>query len=106
VAWQGYVILAIVLTALGFWAPSPQRGGADIRVPLGLGKDEVTAKIHQLLARYPEATVEEVNYSVPSTCNPSHAMAGILRAIARVPGRPEPVSICLTLTGWTLRNES
>jgi len=66
---------------------------ADIRVPPGLGKDEVMAKVHQSLARYPEATVEELHYSAPSICDPSHAMAGILRANARALGRPEPVPI-------------
>ena len=34
---------------------------ADIRVPPGLAKDEVMAKIRQILARYPEVTVEELN---------------------------------------------
>ena len=66
---------------------------ADIRVPPGLGKDEVMAKIHQILARYPEATVEEINYSAPSICDPNHEMVGILRANARTLGRPQPASI-------------
>jgi succinyl-diaminopimelate desuccinylase len=66
---------------------------ADIRVPPGLGKDAVMAKIHQILARYSEATVEELNYSAPSLCDPNHAMMGILRANARALGRPEPVPI-------------
>jgi succinyl-diaminopimelate desuccinylase len=66
---------------------------ADIRVPPGLGKDEVMAKIHQILARYPEATVEEINYSAPSICDPNHEMAGILRANARALGRPAPAPI-------------
>ena len=66
---------------------------ADIRVPPGLGKDEVMAKIRQILVRYPEATVEELNYSAPSICDPTHEMVGILRANARALGRPEPVPI-------------
>jgi succinyl-diaminopimelate desuccinylase len=66
---------------------------ADIRVPPGLGKDEVMARIHQILARYPEATVEELNYSAPSICDPNHEMVGILRANAWALGRPAPAPI-------------
>ena len=44
---------------------------ADIRVPPGLGKDEVMAKIRQILARYPEVTVEELNYSAPASATPT-----------------------------------
>jgi len=66
---------------------------ADMRLPPGLGKDEVMAKIHQIMARYPEATVEEFNYSPPSICDPNHEMVGILRANARALGRPEPAPI-------------
>ena len=62
-------------------------------MPPGLGKDEVMAKIRQILARYPEATVEEINFSAPSICDPTHEMVGILRANARTLGRPEPVPI-------------
>jgi succinyl-diaminopimelate desuccinylase len=66
---------------------------ADIRVPSGLGRDEVLAKIRQILAGYPEATVEEINYSAPSVCDPNHEMVGILRANARALGRPDPTPI-------------
>jgi succinyl-diaminopimelate desuccinylase len=66
---------------------------ADIRVPPGLGKEAVMAKIQQILARYPEATVAEINYSAPSICDPNHEMVRILRANARALGRPEPVPI-------------
>src|SRR4029450_3649250 len=66
---------------------------ADFRVPPGLGKDEVMAKIHQILARYPEATGEEINYSETRRCGPNREMAGLLRANARALGRPAPAPI-------------
>ena len=42
------------------------------------------AKIRQILTRaIEEVTVEELNYSAPSICDPTHEMVGILRANAR-----------------------
>ena len=66
---------------------------ADVRLPPGLGRDEVMARVRQILAGHPEATVEEMNYSAPSVCDPDHEMVGILRANARALGRPEPAPI-------------
>ena len=66
---------------------------ADIRLPPGVGKDAVMARVQAIAARYPEATVEEFNYSAPSICDPNHEMVGILRANARALGRPAPAPI-------------
>jgi succinyl-diaminopimelate desuccinylase len=66
---------------------------ADIRVPPGLGKEEILARIREIVARYPEATFEEINYSAPSVCDPNHEMMGILRANAKALGRPDPTPI-------------
>jgi len=66
---------------------------ADIRLPPGLGKAEVLARVREITARYPEATFEEINFSAPSVCDPNHEMVGILRANARALGRPEPAPI-------------
>lgn len=66
---------------------------ADIRLPPGVGKDAVMARVQAIAARYPEATIEEINFSPPSVCDPNHAMVGILRANARALGRPEPAPI-------------
>ena len=63
---------------------------ADIRLPPGVGKDAVMARVQAIAARYPEAAMEEINFSAPSVCDPNHAMVGILRANARALGRPEP----------------
>ena len=66
---------------------------ADVRVPPGLAKEEILAKIHEILKRYPEATFEEINHSAPNVCDPNHEMIGILRANARALGRPDPTPI-------------
>jgi succinyl-diaminopimelate desuccinylase len=66
---------------------------ADVRLPPGLGKDAVLAKVRQILARYPETTMEEINFSAPSACDPNHEMVGILRTNARALGRPDPAPI-------------
>src|SRR5437867_93075 len=66
---------------------------ADVRLPPGLGKDAVLAKVRHILARYPDTTMEEINFSAPSACDPNHEMVGILRANARALGRPDPAPI-------------
>jgi succinyl-diaminopimelate desuccinylase len=66
---------------------------ADIRLPPGVDKDAVMARVQVIAARYPEATMEEINFSAPSVCDPNHAMVKILRANARALGRPEPAPI-------------
>jgi succinyl-diaminopimelate desuccinylase len=66
---------------------------ADVRLPPGLGRDEVMAALRRILGRYPEATMEEINYSAPSACDPNHEMVGIVRANAQAFGRPAPAPI-------------
>ena len=66
---------------------------ADIRVPPGLAKEEILAKIREILKRYPEATFEELNHSAPNVCDPNHEMIGILRANAKALGRPDPTPV-------------
>jgi succinyl-diaminopimelate desuccinylase len=80
---------------------------ADIRLPVGVARETVLARVDQILARYPEATMEEINYTAPSVCDPNHDMVAILRANARALGRPEPAPI-VSLGGtdarlWRLR---
>ena len=66
---------------------------ADVRLPPGLAKEAVLAKIREIVTRYPEATFEEINYSAPSVCDPNHEMMGILRANAKALGRLDPTPI-------------
>lgn len=66
---------------------------ADVRLPPGVSKDAVMARVGAITARYPEAEMEEINFSAPSVCDPNHPMVGILRANARALGRPDPAPI-------------
>ena len=75
---------------------------ADVRLPPGMSKETVLAKVRQILVRYPETTMEEINFSAPSACDPNHEMVGILRANARALGRPDPAPI-LSLGGTDAR---
>jgi succinyl-diaminopimelate desuccinylase len=75
---------------------------ADVRLPPGMSKATVLAKVRQILARYPETTMEELNFSAPSACDPNHEMVGILRANAKALGRPDPAPI-LSLGGTDAR---
>jgi succinyl-diaminopimelate desuccinylase len=65
----------------------------DIRLPPGMEKDRVMAAVRRILSRYPEATMEEINFSAPSVCDPNHEMVGIVRANATALGRPAPTPI-------------
>lgn len=75
---------------------------ADVRLPPGMSKETVLAKVREILARYPDTTLEELNYSPPSACDPTHEMVGILRANAKALGRPDPAPI-LSLGGTDAR---
>ena len=75
---------------------------ADVRLPPGMSKETVLAKVRQILVRYPETTMEEINFSAPSSGDPNHEMVGILRANAKALGRPDPAPI-LSLGGTDAR---
>lgn len=66
---------------------------ADVRLPVGLAKETVMAEIERIVARHPQASVEEVNFSAPSWCDPEHEMVGIVQDnVQALRGfRPEPV---------------
>lgn len=66
---------------------------ADVRLPVGLEKDRVMAALEDILARYPQAEMEEINFSAPSWCDPEGEMVDILRAnVKALRGhQPDPV---------------
>jgi succinyl-diaminopimelate desuccinylase len=53
---------------------------ADVRLPLGYDKEHVMAEIRAIIARHPQATLEEINASQPAWCDPSGPMMAIIRA--------------------------
>ena len=66
---------------------------ADIRLPVGVTKDQVTAEVERVLERYPQVTMEEINFNPPSWCDPEAEMMGIVRAnVKALKGfEPEPI---------------
>ncbi|MFP6730108.1 MAG: M20/M25/M40 family metallo-hydrolase [Alphaproteobacteria bacterium] len=52
---------------------------ADIRLPVGITKDQVMAEIDQALAAFPQVSMEEINYNPPSWCDPEGEMLHIVR---------------------------
>ena len=75
--------------------PSSCKMEADIRLPIGMAKDDVMAKIHGLLRDFPQASVEvqEAASNPPNYCSEDHPMVGFMQQSAeRVTGRA-PVAI-------------
>ena len=73
--------------------PSECRFEADFRLPIGMPKKEITGKIEEIVARYPQASVEEINFSPPNWCDPEHEMVGILQANVKAAKGFEPQPI-------------
>jgi succinyl-diaminopimelate desuccinylase len=73
--------------------PFACRFEADIRLPLGVAREQVMAVVHKVLAGYPQATVEEMNYNPPSYCPPDGKMVDIIQEnVQALRGfRPTPI---------------
>ena len=75
--------------------PSSCKMEADIRLPIGMAKDEVMANIYGILKDFPQASVEvqEAASNPPNHCSEDHPMVGIMQQSAEsVTGRV-PVAI-------------
>ena len=55
----------------------------DVRLPVGVTREQVLAGVERILTGYPQVTVRELNHNAPSWCDPDGAMARILRANVR-----------------------
>ncbi len=66
---------------------------ADVRFPVGLGKERLMAALAEIVAGYPQATMEEMNFNPPSWCDPEGEMIDIIRAnVKTLKGfEPEPI---------------
>jgi succinyl-diaminopimelate desuccinylase len=73
--------------------PFSCRFEADIRLPLGVSRDQVMAVVHRVLAGYPQAAVTEMNFNPPSYCPPDGAMVGIIQKnVQELRGfKPQPI---------------
>ena len=73
--------------------PFACRFEADIRLPLGVTRDQVMAEVNKVLKNYPQASVEEMNFQPPSYCPPEGAMVDIIQknVEAQRGFRPTPI---------------
>ena len=55
---------------------------ADIRLPVGVSKEQVVAEIDKIMKRHPQITMKEMNFSAPSWCDPYSEMVEHLQANA------------------------
>ena len=88
--------------------PDHVRIEADIRLPVGVKKEQVMAVVERVLEGYPQVKMSEINYNPPSWCEPYHEMVEHLRKNANAVGGYEPVPI-VSLGGtdarlWRYRN--
>jgi succinyl-diaminopimelate desuccinylase len=80
----------------------------DIRLPVGIEKQQVMAEVKKILAHYPEVSCEEINDNPPSWCEPYGAMTEFVRANVKALNGIEAASI-ISLGGtdarlWRYRN--
>lgn len=69
---------------------------ADIRLPVGMMKEQVLPVVKEVLEKYPLVSWEEVNYTAPSHCDPDGEMVGILKENIRlVEGRESKTLIAM-----------
>ncbi len=71
----------------------------DVRLPIGLTKADVMPKIEEIVARYPDTSIEHGEMLDPNWCDPDHPLVAILQknAQALTGVRPDPI-ICLGMT--------
>jgi succinyl-diaminopimelate desuccinylase len=84
--------------------PSECRIEADIRMPIGLSRDELRPHVAAILKDFPDATWEEISPpdDAPNWSDPDGEMMGILRRTVQALGRPAPVPV-ITLGGTDTR---
>jgi succinyl-diaminopimelate desuccinylase len=88
--------------------PSSASFEADIRLPLGVTREQVLAEVDKIMKAFPEATVSETNCSLPSWVDPDCEIIRIVQKnVEELRGfRPQPI---VSLGGtdarlWRYRN--
>ena len=88
--------------------PSSATFEADIRLPLGVGRERVVAEIEKILKSFPDASMKETNCNLPSWIDPNCDIIEIVReTVETLRGfRPTPI---VSLGGtdarlWRYRN--
>jgi len=75
---------------------------ADIRLPVGVEKDQVTREVEKILSRYPQVTMEEISFAPPSWCDPYGEMMSYLKSNVKALRGFEPAPI-ISITGTDAR---
>jgi len=81
---------------------------ADIRLPVGVEREQIMREVEKILSEYPQMTMEEISFTPPSWCDPFGEMVDYLKSNAKVLKGFEPVPI-ISLGGtdarlWRYRN--
>jgi succinyl-diaminopimelate desuccinylase len=73
--------------------PGECRMEVDIRLPLGVERETVLKELQSILARYPSAELEEINYTAGYWCDPHGTMIGLMQNnVEKLTGsRPKPI---------------
>lgn len=73
--------------------PSQCRVEIDIRMPLGVERDTIMREVEAIVARHPEATLEEINDTAGYWCDPHGTMIRIMQDnVEQLTGvRPKPI---------------
>ena len=75
----------------------PKRPGLEclalFHAKTGVTREQVMAEVRKVLANYPQASVEEINFNPPSYCPPDGAMVGIIQKnVQELRGfKPQPI---------------
>lgn len=81
---------------------------ADIRLPVGQEKEPIQTEVEKVIARYPEVSVEELNYTPPNHCDPKGELLEYLHQnIEQVTGHKAKALISLGGTDarlWRYQN--
>ena len=75
---------------------------ADIRLPVGVEKPQIMREVEKILSRYPQVTMEEINFSPPSWCDPNGEMVQHLKSNVKALRGFEPVAV-ISLGGTDAR---
>jgi succinyl-diaminopimelate desuccinylase len=81
---------------------------ADFRLPIGVDKKTLMGEIDQTISRYPEVTVQEINFTPPIWCEPETEMSLFIRENVKMLKGFEP-ELTISLGGtdarlWRSRN--
>jgi len=88
--------------------PSHARLEVDIRLPVGMTRERILESVGEIMKRYPQARMREINHNAPSWCDPGHPMVEIIQKNVRALQGFEPkpvISLGATDTRlWRYRN--